>query len=148
MPSGLLSRGSPSELPGCVSPASLRACSLLIIPSPAERAAPWGGFLTDLVGINLLDWAALVQNVAAGLQALPPRLSNCLGPEVVNLLQLLESAMGVGFCHHCCNPEPHCKCAEVPQSASPTSWSQILEQTQGYGTAASSTGVTTLSTSL
>ena len=28
------------------------------------------------------------------------------------------------------------------------SWSQILEQTPGYGTAASSTGVTTLSTSL
>ena len=94
------------------------------------------------------DWAALVQDVVAGLQALPPGLSNCLGPEVVNLLQLLEAATGVGFCHRCCNPEPNCRCVEVPQSAPPTFWSQILEQTPGYGTAASSARVTTPSTSL
>ena len=100
------------------------------------------------MGINLSDWATLVQDMVAGLQALPPGLSNCLGPEVVNLLQLLEVATGVGFCHCCCNPEPHCRCVGVPQLAPPTSWSQILEQTPGYGTAASSAGVTTLSTSL
>ena len=94
------------------------------------------------------DWATLVQDMAASLQALPPGLSNCLGPEVVNLLQLLEAATGVGFCCHCCNLEPHCRCVEVPQSAPPTSWSQILEQTLGYGTAVSSAGVTTVSTSL
>ena len=35
--------------------------------------------------------------MAAGLQALPPGLSNCLGHEVVNLLQVLEVATGVGF---------------------------------------------------
>ena len=99
------------------------------------------------MGINLSDWATLVQDMAAGLQVLPPGLSNCLGPEVVNFLQLLEVATGVGFCHHCCNPEPHCRCVEVPQSAPPTLWSQILYQTPGYGTAASSAGVTTLSTS-
>ena len=126
----------------------LRACSLLVIPPPTGRVAPQGGFPTDLAGINLLDWATLVQDVVASLKALPPRLSNCLGPKVVNLLQLLEVATGVGFCHHCCSPEPHCRCVEVPQSASPTSWSQILEQTPGYGTAASSAGVTTPSTSL
>ena len=72
--------------------------------------------------------------MAAGLQVLPPRLSNCLDPEVVTLLQLLETATGVGFCHHCCNPEPHCRCVGVPLSTPPTSWSQILEQTPGYGT--------------
>ena len=126
----------------------LRASSLLVIPPPAGRAAPQGGFPTDLVGINLSDWATLVQDVVAGLQALPPRLGNCLGPEVVNLLQLLEAVTGVGFCHRCCNPEPHCRCVGVPQSAPPMSWSQILEQTPGYGTAASFSGVTTLSTSL
>ena len=126
----------------------LRACSLLVIPPPTGRAAPQGGFPTDLAGINLSDWAALVQDVVANLQALPPGLSNCLGPEVVNLLQLLEAATGVAFCCRCCNPEPHCRFVEVPQSAPPTSWSQILEQTPGYGTAASSAGVTTPSTSL
>ena len=126
----------------------LQACSLLVIPPPAGRVAPQGGFLTDLAGINLSDWAALVQDVVAGLQALPPGLSNCLGPEVVNLLQLLEVATGVGFCHLCCNPEPHCRCVGVPQSAPPMSWSQILEQTPGYGTTFSACGVTTPSTSL
>ena len=89
------------------------------------------------MGINLSDWAALVQDVAAGLQALPPGLSNCLGPEVINLLQLLDAATGVGFCCLCCNLEPHCRCVGVPQSAPPTSWSQILEQTPGYGTTSS-----------
>ena len=121
----------------------LRACSLLVIPPPTGRVAPQGGFPTDLTGINLLDWAALVQDMMAGLQVLPPGLSNCLGPKVVNLLQLLEVATGVRFCHCCCNPEPHCRCVGVPQLAPPTSWSQILEQTPGYGTATSSAGVTT-----
>ena len=126
----------------------LRACSLLVIPPPTASAAPQGGFPTDLAGINLLDWATLVQDVAAGLQALPPSLSSCLGLQVVNLLQLLEVATGVGFCHFCCNPEPLCRCVGVSQSAPPMSWSQIAEQTPGYGVTASSGGVTTPSTSL
>ena len=126
----------------------LRASSLLVIPPPTERAAPQGGFLTDLAGINLLDWATLVQDVVTGLQVLPPRLSNCLGPKVVNLLQLLEAATGVGFCHLCCNLEPHCRCAGVPQLAPPMLWSQILEQTPGYGMTSSTGGATTLSSSL
>ena len=135
----------PSESPGCVCPASLLHPGN---PPPAESAAPQGGFLTDLTGINLLDWAALVQDVVASLQALPPSLSNSLGLQVVNLLQLLEVAKGVGFCHFCCHLEPHCRCMGVSQSAPPMSWSQIAEQTPGYGVTASSGGVTTLSTSL
>ena len=81
----------------------LRACSLLVIPPPIGSAAPQGGFLTNLVGSNLSDCAALVQDVVAGLQALPPGLGSCLGLHVVNLLRLLEAATGVGFCHFCCN---------------------------------------------
>ena len=45
----------------------LRACSLLVIPPPTGRTAPQGGFPTDLAGINLSDWAALVQDMAASL---------------------------------------------------------------------------------
>ena len=126
----------------------LRACSLLVIPPAAGSVAPQGGFLTNPMGINLLDWATLVQDVAAGLQALPPGLSSCLGLQVVNLLQLLEVTTGVGFCHFCCNLEPHCRCVGVSQSVPPTSWSQIAELTPGYGVTASSGGVTTPSTSL
>ena len=126
----------------------LRARSLLVIPPSIGSAVPQGGFPTDLVGINLSDWAALVQDVVASLQALPPGLSSCLGLHVVNLLQLLEAATGVGFCCFCCNPEPHCRCVGVSQLAPPMSWSQIAEQTPGYGVTASSGGVTTSSTSL
>ena len=85
--------------------------------------------------------------MVASLQALPPRLSNCLDPEVVALLQLLEVVTGVRFCHLCCNPEPHCRCVGAPLLTPPTLWSQILEQTPGYGMTASTGGVTTPSTS-
>ena len=127
---------------------TLWACSLLVIPPPIGRTVPQGGFLTDLSELNLLGWASLVQDVVAGLQALPPRLSHDLGLQVVALLQLLEVATGVGSCHHCCNPGPHCKYMGASQLAPPTLWSQIVEQTPGYGLPSSSGGVTTLSTSM
>ena len=85
--------------------------------------------------------------MAAGLQALPYGLSHGLGPQVVALLQLLEVATGVGFCHHCCNPIPHCRCVGTPQLTPPMSWSQFMEQTPGYGATPSSSGATTPSTS-
>ena len=95
---------------------TLRACSLLVIPLPIGRMVPQGGFLTDLSELNLSGWAALVQDVVAGLQVLPPRLSHDLGLQVVALFQLLEVATGVGFCHHCCNPRPRCRCMGASQS--------------------------------
>ena len=98
--------------------------------------------------INLSDWASLVQDVAAGLQALPPGLSNCLDPEVITLLQRLEVVTQVRFCHLCYYPDTNCRCAGVPLLTPLTSWSQIMEWTPGYGTTASSSGVTTPSTSL
>ena len=98
--------------------------------------------------INLSAWASLVQDVAASLQALPPRLSNCLDPEILNLLHRLEAVTQVKFCHLCYYPGTNCRCSGVPLSAPPTSWGQIMEQTLGYGMTASSGGVTTLSTSL
>ena len=95
-----------------------------------------------------MNWASLVQDVAAGLQALPPGLSNCLDPEVITLLQWLEAVTQVRFCHLCYHPDTNCRCAGVPPSAPLTSWSQIMEQTPGYGMTTSSGGVTTPSTSL
>ena len=98
--------------------------------------------------INLSDWASLVQDIAAGLQVLPPRLSNCLDPKVLNLLQHLEAVTQVKFCHLCYYPETNCRCPGVPLVAPPTSWSKIMERTPVYGVTASSSGVTTVSTSL
>ena len=98
---------------------TLWTCSLLVISPPMERMPPQGGFPADLAELNLLGWAALVQDVAAGLQALPPNLGGDMGLPVVALLQLLEAATGVGFCHHCCHPRPHCMCTGASQSAPP-----------------------------
>ena len=126
----------------------MRVCSLLVIPPPIGRTVPQGGFPTDLTELNLSGWADLVQDMVAGLQALPPRLSRDLGHKVVALLQLLEAATGVGFCRHCCHPRPRCKCTGASQPAPPMSWSQIVEQAPGYGLTSSSGGVTHLSTSM
>ena len=117
-------------------------------PPPPGRAAPQGDFPTHLMEINLSDWASLVEDVAASLQALPPGLSNCLDAEVMTLLQQLEAVTQVRFCHLCYYPDTNCRCSGVPLSTPLTSWSQITEQTPVYRMTASSGGVTTLSTSL
>ena len=127
---------------------TLGACSLLAIPPPPERMPSQGGFLTDLSELNLSGWAALVQDVVAGLQALPPNLGHDMGLPAVALLQLLEASTGVGFCRYCCSPGPRCKCMGASQPVPPVSWSQIVEQTPGYGVTASSGGMTTPSTSV
>ena len=117
-------------------------------PPPPGRVAPQGSFPTDLMEINLSDWASLVKDVAAGLQALPPELSNCLDPEVMTLLQWLEAVTQVRLCHLCYYPDTNCRCSGVPLLTPLTSWSQITEWTPVYRMTASSSGVTTLSTSL
>ena len=127
---------------------TLWVCSLLVIPPPIGRMVPQGGFLTDLTELNLSGWADLVQDTVAGLQVLLPRLSLDMGHEVVALLQLLEAATGVGFCHHCCYPRPHCMCTGASQLAPPMSWSQIVQQAPGYRVTSSSGGVTNPSTSM
>ena len=125
---------------------TLWVCSLLVIPPPIGRMVPQGGFLSDLTELNLSGWANLVQDVAEGLQALPPRLRLDLGTPVIALLQLLETATGVGFCHHCCHPRPCCTCMGALQWAPPMSWSQIVQQTKGYGVTSTSGGTNDLST--
>ena len=126
----------------------MRVCSLLVIPPPIGKTVPQGGFLTDLTELNLWGWADLVQDRVVGLQALSPRLSLDLGSQVIALLQLLEAATGVGFCHHCCHLRPHCTRMGASQLAPPTSWSQIVQQAPGYGVTSSSRGVTGPSTSM
>ena len=127
---------------------TLRACSLLAIPPPPERMPPQGGFPTDLSELNLSGWATLVQDVVAGLQALPPNLGHEMGLPAVTLLQLLEASTGVGFCHYCCHSGLQCMCIGASPQVPPTSWSQVVEQTPGCGVTASSGGMTTPSLSV
>ena len=109
---------------------------------------PQGGFPTDLSELNLSGWATLVQDVAAGLLALPPNLGHDMGLPAVALLQVLEASTGVGFCCYCCSLGSRCKCGGASQPVPPVSWSQIVEQTPGYGVITSSRGMTTPSTSV
>ena len=125
---------------------ALHACSVLAIPPPTERMPPSGGFPKDLSELNLLGWAALIQDVAAGLLAVPPNLVHDVALPAMVLLQLLEATTGVGFCHFCCHLSPWCKCMGAYQQAPTEIWSQVVEQTPGYGVAASSGGMTTPST--
>ena len=125
---------------------TLKVCSLLVIPPPIGRTVPQGGFPSNLSKLNLSRWADLVQEVAAGLWALPSRLHLDLGTLVISLLQLLEVSTGVGFCHHCCHPGPHCTCMEASQLAPSMSWSQVVQQTPGYGVTSTSGGATNMST--
>ena len=121
---------------------ALRACSLLVIPPPKERVPPPGGFPMDLSDLNLSSWAGLVQDVASGLQVLPPNLSSDMSLPAVALLQLLEKATGWGFCHYCCHLASRCICMGAYSPAPPSSWSQVVEESPGYGATASSGGMT------
>ena len=125
---------------------ALRACSVLVIPPPTERMPSSGGFPKDLSELNLLGWAALIQDVVAGLQVVPPNLNLDVGLPAMVLLQLLEATTGVGFCHFCCRPSPRCKCMGAYQQVPTETWSQVVEQTPGCEVAASSGGMTTPST--
>ena len=127
---------------------TLRACSLLVIPPPHDRMPMPGGFLMDLSELNLSGWAALVQDIAAGLQVLPPNLGCDMDLPAVALLQLLETSTGLGFCHYCCHLGSRCTCMGAYQLDPPQSWSQIVEQTPGYGVTASSGGMTIPSTTV
>ena len=96
----------------------LSACSLLVIPPPPSGSeALLGGFPDNLSQINLSGWVSLVQDAATGLQALPPELINSLEPDVMALLQWLEAATQLGFCHLCYQLGPNCQCPGVSQLA-------------------------------
>ena len=99
---------------------TLRACSLLVIPPLPERVPPQGGFLMDLSELNLSSWATLVQDVVAGLQALPPNLGRDMSLPAVALLQLLETSTGVGFCHYCYQLGSRCICMGSYQLTPPS----------------------------
>ena len=125
---------------------ALRACSLLVIPPPKERVPSPGGFPSDLSDLNLSSWASLVQDVTSGLLALPPNLGSNMGLPAVALLELLEKATGWGYCCYCCHLGSRCICMGAYSPAPPPSWSQVVDQSPGYGVTASSGGMTTPST--
>ena len=122
---------------------ALRACSLVAIPPSEERMPPPGGFPRDLSGMNLTSWAGLIQDVAQGMEVVPPNLSMEVCLDSMVLLQLLEATTGMGSCRICCQPSPRCHCLDDYQLAPTDTWSQIMARMPGQGVAASIGGPTT-----
>ena len=100
----------------------------------------------DLSDLNLSSWAGLVQDVASNLLALPPNLGSDMSLPAVALLQLLEKTTGWGYCRYCCHLGSRCICMGSYPLAPPQSWSQLVDQSPGYGATASSGGMTAPST--
>ena len=125
---------------------TLRACSLLVIPPSEERVPLPGGFLTDLSDLNLSGWATLVQDIASGLLALPPNLGSDMSLPAVALLQLLEKNNRMGILPLLLPPRLQVHLHGSLPSGSPQSWSQVVDQSPGYGATASSGGMTSPST--
>ena len=96
----------------------------------------------DLLDLNLSSWAGLVQDVTSGLLVLPPNLGSDMSLSAVALLQLLEKATGWGFCRYCCHLASRCICMGAYSPVPPPSWSQVVEESPGYGATASSGGMT------
>ena len=67
-----------------------------------------------------------------------------MGLPAVALLELLEKATGWGYCCYCCHLGSRCICMGAYSPAPPPSWSQVVDQSPGYG--APSGGMTTPST--
>ena len=117
---------------------AMRACSLLVIPSPKEGGPPPGGFPKDLSDYNLSSWAGLVQDVTSGLMALPPTLGSKVSLAAVALLDLLKKSTGWVYCRFCYHLGSQCTC----MGAFPLSWSQVVGEMPGCGPTASSGGLT------
>ena len=95
--------------------------------------------------MNLTSWASLIQDVAQGMEVVPPNLSMEICLEAMVLLQLLEATTGIGYCRICSQPSLRCHC-EDDQYAPTVTWSQMMARMQGQGGAASIGGPTPLGT--
>ena len=125
---------------------ALRACYLLAIPPPppGQEALP-GGVPEDLSQDNLSTWADTVQDVAAGMIAPQPEMSQTIFPQVVEVLTLLESVSRVAFCHQCYLPGSACLClggcsTTSTASTAGLSWSDIADPTFGPNLASAGRG--------
>ena len=136
----------PSSDPGPLPHSTTWACSILAIPPPppGQEALP-GGVPEDLSQDNLSTWAETVQDVAAGMIAPQPEMSQTIFPQVVEVLTLLESVSRVTFCHQCYLLGSACRCLGGSSTTSTAStagqsWSDIADPTFGPNSASAGGG--------
>ena len=126
---------------------ALRAGSLMAIPPPPPGSQPLAGsFTIDLLGINLIQWASQVQEVASHMRWPPEAAVSCPQSDIIGVLDRLEGLTRVQYCRHCFGVGQQCQCSAIPHQAPGPMAALWMSPTVSYVAMVSSTE-TTASTS-
>ena len=126
---------------------ALRAGSLMAIPPPPPGSQPLArSFKIDLPGINLIQWASQVQEVALHMRWPPEAAVSCPQSDIIGVLDWLEGLTRVRYCRHCFGVGHRCQCSAVPHQAPSSMAALWMPPTVSYAAMVSSTE-TTASTS-
>ena len=126
---------------------ALRAGSLMAIPPPPPGSQPLArSFTIDLPGINLIQWASQVQEVASHMRWPPEAAVSCPQSDIIGVLDRLEGITRVRYCQHCFGVGHRCQCSAVPRQAPGPTAALWMPPTASYAAMVSSTE-TTASTS-
>ena len=97
---------------------ALRAGSLMAIPPLPPGSQPLAGsFTIDLLGINLIQWASQVQEVASYMRWPPEAAVSCPQSDIIGVLDRLEGLTRVRYCQRCFGVGQRCQCSAVPRQA-------------------------------
>ena len=127
----------------------------MAIPPPPTGSQPLAGsFTIDLLGINLIQWASQVQEVASHMRWPPEAAVSCPQSDIIGVLDWLEELTRVQYCRHCFGVSQWCQCSAVPRQAPgpmaalwtppPVSYAAMVSSTETTAST-SAAGVTPLS---
>ena len=129
---------------------ALMVSSLLAVPPPPPDVQPLEGLQgTNLIEVNLTQWASYVQDVALGMRRPPCAAMECPKRDIARVPHRLENLTGVGFCCLCYALGNTCGCSGATNQAPHGYGSRALWTLPkpSYASMASST-MTTASTSM
>ena len=119
---------------------------MVIPPLPPGSQPLAGSFTIDLLGINLIQWASQVQEVASHMRWPPEAAVSCPESDIIGVLDRLEGLTRVRYCQHCFGVSQKCQCSAVPHQAPGLMVALWMPPTVSYTAMVSSTE-TTASTS-
>ena len=119
---------------------------MAIPPLPPGSQPLARSFTIDLPGINLIQWASQVQEVASHMRWPPEAAVSCPQSDIIGVLDWLEGITRVRYCRHCFGVGHRCQCSAVLRQAPGPMAALWMPPTVSYATMASSTE-TTASTS-
>ena len=119
---------------------------MAIPPLPPGSQPLARSFTIDLLGINLIQWASQVQEVASHMRWPPEAAVSCPQSNIIGVLDRLEGLTRVRYCRHCFGVGQRCQCSAVPRQAPGSTEALWMPPTVSYTAMVSSTE-TTASTS-